>query len=319
MIAMDNASLTSPEGQDIPLNTPEVFKPKKRIPLGAILGIVWIGGLLILTILANYFPSAVPFIRDYDTRVKVNGRTTSYGLGPGWTAWWGLEKSSYDVFSRCIYGAQATLTIAVGATLIGLIVGGMLGLVAGYFRGWADRIVSVVTDSLLALPGILIAILLVFRMDDLQDRYSWLNWASRIWSITISLGILAIAPFARIVRAQTLSLREREFVLASRSLGASRSRIILREILPNLVPAMVTIAVTGLGLLILVEGGLAFLGLGVERPETWGKMIAGAQTDIDRAWWATIFPSLMLFMTVLSFNLVGDELARRFDIREAAV
>jgi peptide/nickel transport system permease protein len=296
-----------------------VFKPKKRIPLGAIFGIVWIAAVLILTILAHYFPSAVPFIRDYDTRVKVNGKTASYGLGPGWTAWWGLEKSAYDVFSRCIYGAQATLTVAVGATLIGLIAGGALGLIAGYFRGWADRIVSVLTDSLLALPGILIAILIVFRMDDLQDRYSWLNWASRIWSITLSLGLLAIAPFARLVRAHTMTLREREFVLASRSLGASRSRIILREILPNLVPAMVTIAVTGLGLLILVEGGLAFLGLGVERPETWGKMIAGAQTDIDRAWWATIFPSLMLFMTVLSFNLVGDELARRFDIREAAV
>jgi peptide/nickel transport system permease protein len=116
-----------------------------------------------------------------------------------------------------------------------------------------------------------------------------------------------------------MTLREREFVLAARSLGAGKSRIILREILPNLVPAMVTLAVTGLGLLMLVEGALAFFGLSVERPETWGKMIAGAQTDLNRAWWATIFPSLMLFMTVLSFNLLGDELARRFDIREAAV
>ncbi|MFT3854228.1 MAG: hypothetical protein QM733_16030 [Ilumatobacteraceae bacterium] len=93
MIQMDDASLTSPEGQDVRPDTPEVFKPKKRIPYGAIFGIVWVGALLILTILAHYFPAALPFVRDYDTRVKVNGRTTSYGLGPGWTVWWGLERA----------------------------------------------------------------------------------------------------------------------------------------------------------------------------------------------------------------------------------
>ena len=319
MIQMDNASLTSPEGQDVVADEPEVYRAKRRIPFGAILGVTWVVALLVLTILATYFPSAVPFIRDYDTRVKVNGRTSSYGLGPGWTAWWGLEKSSYDVFARCIYGAKVTLTIGVGATLIGLILGGVLGIVAGYFRGWADRIVSVVTDSLLAMPALLLALILVYRLDDLQDRYGWLSWANRLWSITITLGLIATAPLARIVRAQTMSLREREFVLASRSLGAGRTRIIVKEILPNLVPVMVTVAFTGLGILIAAEGALAFLGLGVQRPETWGKMIAGAQTDLDKAWWATIFPCLMLFMTVFAFNLIGDELARRFDIREAAV
>jgi peptide/nickel transport system permease protein len=319
MIALDSAALTAPDQRDTAADQIELYKPKKRVPVGAILGIIWLVVLVTLTILATYFPSAVPFIRDYDTRVKVNGRTTSYGLGPGWTAWWGLEKSSYDVFSRCIYGAKATLTIAVGATAIGFVIGGFLGVVAGYFRGWTDRIVSVVADSLLALPALLIAILIVYRTDDLADRYSWLSWANRTWSITLSLGLIAVAPLSRIVRAQTLSLREREFVLASRSVGSSRTRIIVREILPNLIPAMVTLSVTALGALILAEGGLAFLGLGVERPETWGKMIAGAQTDMDKAWWATMFPSLMLFATVFAFNLIGDELARRFDIREAAV
>ena len=319
MITLDNASMTSPEGEDVASTAFDTYVPKKRIPIGAILGVIWVVGLLVMTILAHYFPSAVPFIRDYDTRVKVNGRTTSYGLGPGWDAWWGLEKSSYDVFARCIYGAKVTLTIGLGATAIGLVFGGILGIVAGYFRGWADRIVSVITDSLLALPALLIAILLVFRMDDWQDSYQWLSWLSRVWSITLALGLIAIAPLARIVRAQTLSLREREFVLASRSLGAGKTRIIVKEILPNLIPAMLTVAFTSLGLLIAAEGALAFLGLGVERPETWGKMIAGAQTDLDRAWWATIFPCIMLFLTVFAFNLIGDEMARHFDIREAAV
>ncbi len=108
-------------------------------------------------------------------------------------------------------------------------------------------------------------------------------------------------------------------MLAARSLGAKNRRVIWREIMPNLVPAMVTVAVTGLGLLIAAEGTLAFLGLGVERPQTWGKMIDASRDDLGKAWWATIFPCLFLFLTVLSFNLIGDRLARKFDIREAAI
>ena len=176
VITLDNASLTSPEGDDELLhNDPEDFKPRRRIPIGAIIGVLWVVLLIVLTVLATYFPSAVPCIRDYDTRVKVNGKTTSYGLGPGWTAWWGLDKSSYDVFARCIYGAKVTLTIGIGATAIGLVVGGAIGIVAGYFRGWTDRVFSVIVDALLALPALLLALILVFRLDDLRDRYSWLE------------------------------------------------------------------------------------------------------------------------------------------------
>lgn len=302
-----------------PLAEPSVATLRRRIPVGAIIGTIWLVGLTALTILATYFPSAVPFIRTYDASVKVGGRAKQYGLGPGWTAWFGTDNSSHDVFARCIYGAKVTLTIGVGATAIGLIVGGFLGIISGYFRGWTDRIVSIVTDALLALPALLLALILVYRLDDLKSTYSWLRWADRLWQITITLGILAIAPLARIVRAQTISLREREFVLAARSLGAGKFRIMWKEILPNLVPAMLTVAFTGLGILIAAEGALAFLGLGVERPQTWGKMIDAARSDIDKAWWATFFPCLMLFMTVFAFNLIGDELARRFDIREAAV
>ena len=319
MIAVGSASLSAPEGEDVTGTFAEVYKPKRRIPFGAIFGTLWIGTIVVLTILATYFPSAVPFIRDYDTRVKVNGRTQSYGLGPGWTAWWGLEKSSYDVFARCIYGAKVTLTISIGATLIGLIVGGLLGIIAGYFRGWPDRIISVITDSLLALPFLVLAIVLVYRMDDLQSRYSALSWLTRVWSLTLALGLVVIAPIARLVRAQALTLREREFVLASRSLGASRSRIMIREIMPNVIPAMLTIAFTLLALLIAAEAGLAFLGLSVERPATWGKMIFTGTNDLEKAWWATMFPCMMVIVTVISFNLIGDEMARHFDIREAAV
>ncbi len=289
---------------------------RKKVPqLGWMFGVVWLTVLAVCAFAANY----LPFIRTYDAKVLVNGRAKKYGIGPGWTAWFGTDNSSHDVFARCIYGARQTLIIGVGATIIGLTVGGLLGVLAGYYRGWTDRVVSILVDCLLALPPLLLALLLIQRSDQIKQSITAIAWLTRTQEIMITLGILSIAPFARIVRAQTLALRERDFVLAARSLGATGGRVIWREIMPNLVPAMVTVAVTGLGILIAAEGTLAFLGLGVERPQTWGKMIDASRDDLKRAWWAAIFPCLFLFLTVLSFNFIGDRLARKFDIREAAV
>jgi peptide/nickel transport system permease protein len=275
--------------------------------------------LIVLTLMA-IFADWIPFIRYPDAKVKVNGRASRYNTGPGWTAWFGTDGIAGDVFAKCIYGARTTLQVGVFATIFGISVGGMLGLLAGYFRGWVDRVVSIITDCLLALPALLLAIILVNRLDDYKDDAAWLGWLSRKWQIVLTLGILATAPLARIVRAQTMSLREREFVLAARSLGAKPGRVIFREILPNLWPAILTVAFTGLSILIAAEGALAFLGLGIEIPTpTWGKQIQENYNKMDTAWWATIFPCIMLFLTVLSFNLIGDRLARRFDIRQAGV
>ena len=280
-------------------------------------GCVWLIGLSLLALFADY----LPFIRSYKSTVKVNNRSgVGYKFGPGFDAWFGTDSAGKDVFAKCIYGARITLLVGIGATVIGLTVGGLLGVAAGYFRGWTDRLVSIFTDSLLALPPLVLASVLIFRFDDLKKNYTWLGWASRTWQITLVLSILSIAPLARIVRAQTLSLAQREFVLAARSLGAKNWRIIYREIFPNLIPAMLSVAFTGLGILIAAEGALAFLGFSVETPTpTWGKMIQLAYKKLDTAWWATIFPCGMLFLTVLAFNLLGDRLARKFDIREATL
>jgi len=302
----------------VPVAPATTARKKFKLPkLGVLFGIAWLASLTILAV----FAEKLPFIRDYGTTVNVIGsEKRRYKLGPGIDAWFGLDASNKDLFAKCIYGARTTLVIGVGATIIGLVVGGFLGIIAGYFRGWVDRAVMIFTDCLLALPALLLAMLLVFRLDDIKEEYTWLGWLSRRWQITLTLGILAIAPLARIVRAQTLSLREREFVLAARSLGAKPARIIFREILPNLIPSMTTVAMTGLGILIAAEGALAFLGLSVEIPTpTWGRLIDDNRNRMDEAWWGTLFPCLMLFLTVLSFNLIGDRLARRFDIREAGV
>jgi len=316
-ITADNDAATSapPPAGPAPLVAPKK-RTFKRPRFGVLFGAAF---LLVLTFMA-IFADYLPFIRLPDARVLRNGKAGSYKWGPGWNAWFGTDKISNDVFSKCIYGARTTLQVGVFATALGLLVGGLLGILAGYFRGWVDRIVSIITDCLLALPPLLLAIILVNRLDAVRANNTYLHWMSRKWAIVLTLGVLAIAPLARIVRAQTMSLREREFVLAARSVGAKPSRVIFREILPNLVPAMLTVAFTGLGILIAAEGALAFLGLGVEvGTPTWGKLIDENRNKIDLYWWATIFPCFMLFLTVLSFNLLGDALSRRFDIRQAGV
>ncbi len=177
---------------------------------------------------------------------------------------------------------------------------------------------------MLALPAIIIASLLVGRFDVLAASDAdflgfGFSWLTRTWSVTIVFSLLSIAPVARIVRAQTLSISQREYVLAARSLGAGTRRVLVREIVPNVIPALTAVIFTGIAILLAAEGGLAFLGYSVPDPPSWGSLIADSREQIEEAWWMTIFPCIMLFLTVLSFNLVGDRVARRFDIREAAL
>jgi peptide/nickel transport system permease protein len=146
------------------------------------------------------------------------------------------------------------------------------------------------------------------------------GWVSNTYAIVFTFALLSVAPISRIVRAQTLSLASREYVLAARSLGAKTPRVLFREILPNVVPALVSVLFTGVGILLAAEAGLAFLGYSVEPPQaSWGLMVAENREAIEDAWWATVFPCIFLFLTVLAFNLIGNAVARKFDIREAAL
>jgi peptide/nickel transport system permease protein len=292
---------------------PSQKKKRNRWHSTTIFASLWLGILSLLAILADY----LPFIRGYQERVRGAGR---FQFGPGTDFLFGSDQLGRDMFARCIYGAQISLRVAASSILLGLLIGGTLGLAAGYLRGWFDRIISIFVDVLLAFPALIISILIVGRFDVLSASSSAFSWLTRTWSITFVLGLLSIAPIARIVRAQTLSLSQREFVLAARSLGAKNSRVIFREILPNLVPAMTSVVFTGIAVLLVAEGGLAFLGYSVKPPSpSWGLLVSENRERIQEAWWATIFPCIMLFLTVLSFNMIGDRVARRFDIREAAL
>jgi len=229
----------------------------------------------------------------------------------------GTDKNGRDLFARSMLGARTSLIIAGLAITFGLLIGTFLGMVAGYFRGWIDTVIENLSNVLLAFPALLLAIFLVTFFNDPNSTDA--ATSRPLWPIIVALVILSIPPLTRLVRANTIAYAQRDFVVAARSLGAKGSRILFREILPNIVPTLLSFALTGLALLIVAEGGLAFLGLSVEAPvPTWGAMIAaGSEPLRNGGWWISLMPAFVMFLTVLSVNLLGDVLAQKFNSREA--
>jgi peptide/nickel transport system permease protein len=275
-----------------------------------VLALVWLLGLTFLAVFAD----RLPFVRGYaqvPADREARQEVVRYGKGPGWEYWFGTDKLGRDVFARCVYAAQKSLAIGAAAIIVGLLVGGLLGMIAGYYKGWTDRTLSTSFDVMLSFPALILALLIVGQ---------WFN-ERRFLGVIVVLTLLSVGPLGRIVRAQSLALSQREYILAARGIGASNSRILIRELLPNIIPAMFAVTFTGLAILLVAEGGLAFLGYSVQLPfPTWGYMINEARPDIDKGGaWAVFFPCLFLFLTVLAFNVIGDRIARRFDIREATL
>jgi ABC-type dipeptide/oligopeptide/nickel transport system permease subunit len=222
-------------------------------------------------------------------------------------------QTGYDVFSRVVYGAQTSLEVAFLATGLSMVIGVTLGLLAGYYGGWIDTLLSRLSDVVLAFPIFLLALGLAASctIPDSNGKTGCLGGAIQPGlPLVILVIVISTWPyFARIVRGQVLSLREKEFVEAARSLGASDSRIIFREILPNLTTTLIVYATLLIPSNILFEAALSFLGVGVQEPRpSWGKMIADAVSVFDTAWWFMLFPGVALLTTVLAFNLLGDGL-----------
>ena len=234
---------------------------------------------------------------------------------PERAGFFGTDTNGFDIFSRTMFGARNSLLIGAMSIIFGIIIGGALGLLAGYVGKRVDRVIDTITNIFLAFPALLLAIFIVGFFDSGTTSEAK---SRSIVPIIIALSILSIPPITRLVRANTMVYAQREFVLAARSLGAKNARIIVREILPNVLPAMVTFAITGMAVLIVAEGALAYLGLSVSAPTpTWGAMIFGGQAKLETAWWISIMPSIVLFITVLTINLLGDVLSEKFRIREA--
>jgi ABC-type dipeptide/oligopeptide/nickel transport system permease subunit len=225
----------------------------------------------------------------------------------------GVDQIGRDVLSRTIYGARVSLIVAFSATLIATFAGIVAGLIAGFYRGWADTLISRSVDVLLAIPYLLLATGLAAACTAGSGEGGGAGCFGGLLKPGIGVVIFVIAftswtYMARIVRGQTLSVRESEFVEAARSMGASNARIIFREILPNLTAPIIVYASLLIPQVILYEAALSFLGVGVTDRPSWGQMISDATPNFSDQWWYMLTPGLALLMTVLAFNLVGDAL-----------
>ena len=261
----------------------------------------WVAiGWLALLVGAATLASVLPFA-DPDANNVAIART-----GPSSAAWLGGDANGRDVLARVVFGARASLVIGVGAIAFGLVVGGLLGLLAGYYRRRVDAVVAGAFDVMLSVPALVLALAFTVFL------------GPSVRNMVLALGIVAVPQLGRIVRASALSWSGREFVVAARALGARDARIITREVLPNVVPAMFSVALLGIGVAIVAEGGLSLIGAGV-RPGTitWGTMIVGGINELVTAPSVVLSPATAMFLTVLALNYLGDVIRARFDVRES--
>lgn len=260
--------------------------------VGLLIGICWLFGLTLMALLVNVLP-----IPAYD---QIVGTPLQGLFSDG--APLGTDQIGRSILSRVLYGAQTSLILGLVSSAIGVVMGGLLGLVAGYFRGVIEVIVDIIADVVLAFPPILFLVALAAAV------------RPSLTSLTISMAILMVPSFARMTKGAVIAQSEREFVHAARALGASHTRIIFREIFPNILMSLVSFTVIVMALVIVIEGSVSFLGYGIPVPfPSWGGMVAEAQNQLANHPSTVLIPIVFLFMTVFSLNAIGDWLRARFD------
>jgi peptide/nickel transport system permease protein len=221
--------------------------------------------------------------------------------------WFGTDDLGRDILSRVVLAARVSLEVSLVSVGIALVAGVLLGLLSGYFRGWADTVIMRVVDVVFAFPIMLLAIAIVAVL------------GPGVTTATVAIGVVYVPVFARVTRASTLALREEPYVKAAAAVGAGPLRIIRTHVLPNVSAPVIVQTSLSLAFAILSEAALSFLGLGVQPPQpSWGRMLFDGKGFTD-AWWMSVFPGLAIFVTVLAFNLVGDGLRDVLDPRQRSV
>ncbi|WP_019630323.1 ABC transporter permease [Actinomadura atramentaria] len=265
--------------------------------------VFWVAaGWLALIVLAAALADLLPLSRPGDLGDAMPG------AGPSAGHLLGTDDLGRDLLSRVIYGARVSLIVGFASIAVGLAVGGVLGLLAGYFRGWVDAVITAAANVLLAFPALVLGLAVVTFLGPSLPH------------VTLAISLLAIGPLTLMVRGATLMFSEREFVLASRLVGARTHRTVLREVLPNVVPSALSLGLVSVANAMVAEGGLSFLGLSVRPPDpTWGNMIAEGSAVLERTPAVALWPAVAMFLTVLSLNYVGDRLRGRFDVKEGAL
>jgi len=269
-------------------------RKQRRVGALFVCAVAWIALIGLAAIFADLLPIASP--TDMDLLAK--------RAAPGAAHLLGADHLGRDELSRLIHGGRVSLTVGLLSPVIGVLVGGSLGMLAGYFRGRFETFAVGGVDVLLAFPPLVFALAVTAYL------------GQSVLNITLVIGVLGIPAFMRVSRAGTLSLSEREFVTAARALGATHARILVRELLPNVALPLLAFFLLGVAVTIVVEGALSFLGLGVPPPTaSWGSMIGEGRESLDIAPWLAFLPAGFMFLTVLSFNIVGDTLRALTDPR----
>jgi peptide/nickel transport system permease protein len=271
-----------------------IFGVVRRQPLAA-LGVT----LLLLFVVCAVF---APWLAPQDpARLDLAGRL----MGPSWAHWFGTDELGRDILSRTLFGARISLIVAVSVVGLSLAVGLVAGGLAGFYGGWTDTVVNVyVTNAFMALPGILLAIAFVAFM------------GPGLGNVILALAISGWVGYARLVRAQVMAVKEKEFVEAARALGASDLRVMGRHILPNILQPLIVQAAIGMAGAVLAEATLSFLGLGVPPPAaSWGSMLNDARSHLFDSPHLVFFPAMAVMLCVLSFNFIGDALRDWMDPR----
>lgn len=265
--------------------------------------------LLPLAVLVPFVLIAIfaPLIAPYDPTEPIPGakifEPPFWAPGGSARALLGTDYQGRDVLSRLIFGARVSLIVGVTGTIVAGSIGTTLGMLAGYLGGWVDQVIMRITDAWLALPALVFAIFLATMI------------GPSMWNIVIILGAVYWTRYTRVIRGEVLSLREREFVKLAEIAGASRTRVILRHILPNVMNSVMVLASLTIGVVIIAEASLSFLGVGVPPPQpAWGSMLADGRSMLMVGdWWLTIFPGLGIMLVVLATQLLGDWLRIRLD------
>ena len=280
---------------------PQVEKPEERERLGILFWICvgWIGLNLFGAIFANVLPLQSPIYENF----------TAINAGPSIHHLFGTDEIGRDIFSRVVYGSRISISAGVGAMIIGFGIGAPLGMLTAYRRGRFDTMVTTVMYTLLAFPAI-VATIAVLSF-----------WVPRdLFKIIVVIGIASIPIIYRIIRAATLSVASRDFVIAAKVQGASDRRILFKELLPNVAPILVSFLIIGIATVVTLEGALAFLGLSVNPPTpSWGNMINEGRSVMAQNPWLVIFPSLALCLFLLCLNFIGDRLRTHFDVAEVKI
>ena len=256
------------------------------------------GGLVFLLLVISVL---APWLAPYDPgQIDLNNVLAA----PSMQHWFGTDQLGRDVLSRMIWGARISLKVGFVATGFAIMIGTMLGAVSGYYGGWIDSIIMRFVDIMLCFPTFFLILAVIAFLEP------------SIWNIMIIIGLTGWMGVTRLVRADFISLRERDFVHAAKAIGASDLRIIFMHILPNSMASILVAATLGIAGAILTESALSFLGIGVQPPTpSWGNILTAGKDNIDIAWWLSLYPGLAILMTVVGYNLLGEGIRDLLDPR----